>query len=121
MRFSLEQRAIKLCLRQNQFVRRDRFLWPHGMETPPVRGSREDELRNIDLICHEEIGRGAWMLLKAQFGMSREDLVVQTARLFGFGSTGQRVAERVDEAIDREIKSGRVVVGGQGQLKASEQ
>ena len=115
------KRAIKLSLTQNHFARRDLFLWPNGMETPPVRTDREDELRDIDLICHEEIGRGAGMLLKAQFGMSREDLFVQTARLFGFGSTSQRVADRIGTAIDREIKATRILMGDRGQLRAAEQ
>jgi len=103
------QRALGLCRQRNRVVTRDGFLWPKDMKEPPVRRRDNGEVRNIDLICLEEIGLAAWRLLKSQLGMNRQDLVRQTARLLGFGSTGLRVADRIEEAIELELASGRIL------------
>jgi hypothetical protein len=113
------RRAMQMRLNAEKMVLKDGFLWPVGMESPPVRRRDHDSVRDIDLICPEEIGRASYLLLKAQYGMSRDDLVTQTARLLGFNNTGQRVSARIEEVLQDSIASGHVLMNGDDKLKAN--
>ncbi|MFV2068273.1 MAG: hypothetical protein ACC645_14975 [Pirellulales bacterium] len=93
-------------------ARRGDFLWPTDMETPPLRRRDDDAIRDIDLICHEEIRRALRLLLETQFGMSRDDLTTQAARLFGFQITGSRIRDRIGQAIQALLESGEVAESG---------
>ena len=112
-------RAMALCRKRGQVELRDGFLWPKGMDRPPVRRRDEEELRDVDMISLEEIGHGACLLLKSQLGMSRQDLVTQTAHLLGFANTGARIGERVDQAIGRQIDGGAIRADSSGMLRAT--
>jgi very-short-patch-repair endonuclease len=110
------KRAMKLCQKRGDVELRDGFLWPKGMNEPPVRRRDEDELRDIDMISVEEIGQGACLLLASQLGMSRQDLITQTAHLLGFANTGARIGERVDQAIQGQIDGGAINEDSSGML-----
>ncbi|NLF29522.1 MAG: DUF3320 domain-containing protein, partial [Planctomycetes bacterium] len=105
-------RAARHAEREKKISRRGSFFWPAGMAEPPVRVRDVEGPRDVDLICPEELGRAAWLLLKAQFGMSCPDLVNQTARALGFGQTGPSIAAAVQDAVNRELESGRIVANG---------
>ncbi|MGB2822659.1 MAG: DUF3320 domain-containing protein, partial [Phycisphaerae bacterium] len=112
-------RAVDVAVSLELLAVREEFIWPAGMTQPPVRRRDEadDDIRNIDLICAEEIARAARLLLEAQFGMGRDDLIVQAARLLGFQHTGARIQERIGEVIRRELKAGRISEDAAGLLK----
>ena len=107
-------RAVESAGSRELVVARDEFLWPRGMAEPPVRcrGDADQTVRDIELICPEEIARAARLLLEVQFGMGRDDLVSQTARLLGFQHTGSRIQERIDGAITAELQAGRIAADG---------
>ena len=115
-------RAVSVAISHQLVFVREEFLWPRGMAAPPVRRRDEahEDLRNIELICGEEIARAARLLLEAQFGMSPGDLIVQTARLLGFQHTGARIQERVREVVRSEIEAGRIHEDAAGALKTGE-
>ena len=113
------RRAMQMRLNSGKMLLKDRFLWPVGMESPPVRRRDHDSVRDIDFICPEEIGRASYLLLKAQYGMSRDDLVTQTARLLGFNNTGQRVSARIEEVLQDSISHGHILMNGDDKLKAN--
>lgn len=102
-------KAAQHAERIKTIVRRGQFLWLAGMGVPCVRNRNSDGPRNIDLICAEEIGQAAWLLLKAQFGMSRQDLITQTARALGFNNTGVSIASAIETALEVELKNGRIL------------
>ncbi len=54
-----------------------------------------DDASEIELICLARIRRALRLLLETQFGMSRDDLTTQTARLFGFSVTGSRIGQAI--------------------------
>ena len=103
-------RAVGIAETRELLSLREEFVWPLGMSEPPVR--RRDELdedvRNVEWICREEIARAARLVLEAQFSMTQEDLVAQVARLLGFQHTGTRIRDRVEEVIAGEIGAGRI-------------
>jgi len=101
--------------RNKTITRKGPFLWPADMSEPPVRvrnGDSKDTPRDIDRVCPEEIGQAAWLLLKAQFGMSRQDLITQTARALGFNNTGTSIAFAIETALNIELKTGRIQDNG---------
>jgi hypothetical protein len=112
-------RCTSMCVNRKQIVQQGEFLWPKGMAEPSVRRRDDDSVRDIDLICPQEIALACRLALKAQFGMGRADLVAQAARLLGFGGAGQRVAARIEEVIASQMDAGRVVANGDGLLKAA--
>jgi len=113
-------RSVGLAEQAGRVEPRGEFLWPAGMIDPPVRrrGEAHESVREIDRICPEEIARAARLVLEAQFGMAREDLVAQAARLLGFQHTGSKIQQRVGEVVDGELAAGRIVTAGDGTLRA---
>jgi hypothetical protein len=101
-------------------VRRGAFLWPAGLDVPPVRRRGEGTPRDPKLICPEELGRAAVLTLRAQYGMSFEDLLRQTAYALGYGSLGARVEEALRRAVGVEIRDGRILVTEERLLQARE-
>lgn len=111
--------AVELAVKKGTIRRENEFLWLASMSVPPVR-RRPYDAKDMNLVSLEEIGEAAWQLLKAQYGMVYEDLVIQVARLLGFQRTGERAEARIREAINREVQEGRIVTGPDGRLEAAE-
>lgn len=102
---------VSSCIRSGGCVRRDGVLWAQGAEPETCRTLRiasEDPLskRDLDEISLVELSNGAAYVLGVQFGMPRNELVRETARLFGMQRVTSRVGERVGEAIDLAIERG---------------
>ena len=111
--------ALQVALSKGRLRQRARFLWPPEMETPPVRRREEGSAKAIDLICKEESARAARLLRAAQFGMNRQDLTTQIARVFGFSKTGARIEENVAEMLEAQIEAGRITTDPGGLLQAA--
>ena len=60
----------------------------------------EEERRNMDEIPPQEIGAGVYHILSRQISLSEEDMVRETARLFGFS----RGSSTMEESIRRGIR-----------------
>ena len=79
----------------------DGFVSLKGAGVPKVRrsvlGSAD---RKIDQIAIEEISEAIKIILKNSIGIERDDLIVGTARIFGFTNTGPKIKERINTAID---------------------
>jgi len=89
------------------------FFRPKGMKRPPVRvPAPGDEPRSIEMIASEEIQEAAIVVLRQHFGMTRDDLVRETARVLGHTRVGRIVRSRIDPAISQLIRNGgRVALG----------
>lgn len=106
-------RALAVAVERGMAVVREDFVWPAGMDDPPVRRRGDsDAARDIELICPEEIARAARLVLEAQFGMAAEDLAGQAARLLGFQHAGTKISQRVDAVVAGEVAAGRIVQEG---------
>jgi very-short-patch-repair endonuclease len=105
--------AAEYAAQQGWLEIRGDFLWPQGMERPPVRVPPPGEPpRNIEEIAIEEIAEAAHLCLEDAFSMSRDDLILQTARLLGYHRTGRKIKERVDAAIQYLIRMGMAEIDG---------
>jgi hypothetical protein len=88
------------------------FLWPvemvpadyEGFRVPGPAGAGERQPEDIPL---EEIRNAALYLLERHISAPRNELVQQTARLFGFNRTGNVVEKRMQKGIESLVKSGK--------------
>lgn len=115
----VEETAETLSLQEKIDIRCG-FLWPHGLERPAPRVSRPPELaRLMEQICLEEIGEASILLLKVAYGMRRDELIVETARLMGYRNTGANIRDRINEALSALELDNRIQVVGD-QIRALE-
>ncbi|MEG2001316.1 MAG: hypothetical protein RR053_07995, partial [Evtepia sp.] len=85
------------------------YLWVKGREVVVVRiPSKELVQRPITRICMEEIAEAMYAVASATAGMTRKDLYLATARVFGFSRTGGRITDSMEAAYDYLRSCGRI-------------
>lgn len=97
------------CLRREDVVLRGEFLWPPGMEEPPIRHRDASAPRAAELIAPEEIGAALMLVLRKEFRAREDALIDRAARLLGFSRTGSRVRECVKRSLELLLAAGRIV------------
>lgn len=93
----------------------------HGFYWPPTRargawtGFRPagDTPRPLDEVSLEEIGNAMVALCRAGMGMARDELVRETAAVFGGKRVTPAIRTRADEALAHALAAGRLVDAGQ--------
>ena len=88
-------------------------LWPsgitpdsyHGFRTP---GDDPESKRKIGEIPLVEVINATAFVLRGQVSMPAEDLMRETAKLFGFQRTGASIQARISEAIERLVEDGQI-------------
>ncbi len=97
---------------------KDEFVWKTSMTTPKVRiPAPGHKPRTINLIAKEEIGEAACLVVENAFSLTREDIIAQTARLFGFNRTGEMVRKRVGSVVTTLQQKNRLEKLPNGQLQ----
>ncbi|WP_160046299.1 DUF4011 domain-containing protein [Natrialba sp. INN-245] len=99
---NIRSRLERYCRREqhrNNLRLKNGFLWPTGTDTVYVRTNTDHANRKIDQIPPQEIAKAAYIILDEGGSMTRPDLVLETARLFGYSRTGKRIKEQIDSAI----------------------
>lgn len=97
-------------------VLRGEFVWrpdqdPDAWTT--FRGpSDKGEPRAVELAAPEEIAAAAAWVLSRSLSTTRDDLVRETARVFGIQRAGAKVTERMLVGIELLVRTGRCVVEG---------
>ena len=92
----------------SKLARHEGFLWPLNLESVAVRVNTTEESRSIDRIPTEELAKAAYIILENGLMMPREDLVLETARKFGWSRSGQKIKQRMNRAIDLLVAIGAV-------------
>ena len=102
------ERVSRLIPRNGVIVdrshRHDVFLWPAETDRERwtmfrVRGPGEDSSRNVEEIPIVELANAGAHVLRQHYSVPIDDLVRETARLFGFNRAGRKVKERVNAAM----------------------
>jgi hypothetical protein len=76
--------SIYSAVQNGVFQRRGDFLWKKGTMTVNVRVPHHGEgSRTIEEITPEEIQGGIYICVKSALSIGKEDLIKQTAKLFG--------------------------------------
>jgi len=113
------QRVIWAGQKAGSMVERNGFLWKPGQESLsvvriPVLGDPETA-RTLDDIPTEEIVVAVTEVCRAALGISRESLVSNVARVFGFGRTGSEVSAKIGAVVDELVSKG-VLRDNNGQI-----
>lgn len=87
---------------------RNSFCWLKDTESVNVRTSVPD-IRKIEYICKEELAEAMYAIVKYRFGITCDDLMVETARIFGFNRTGGKIREAMLTAMVHLVEEERVI------------
>ncbi|MBQ8613908.1 MAG: DUF3320 domain-containing protein [Ruminiclostridium sp.] len=94
----------------------DGFIWKRGIlpeKYPLCRVPAEgDEKRSMDEIHPAEISNAVRFVLKNQISMTREDLIRETAHVFGFTRMGGVIEAAANAGIDLAISRGFAKIEG---------
>ena len=60
--------------------------------------------RQIYQISINELSRGMGIVINHNIGLTKEDLIHETAKAFGFNRIGNNITERIESVIDLLIK-----------------
>ena len=64
--------------------------------------------RTIEHIAIPEIAAAMEIILVGAYGMDRSVLYTETAKIFGFERTGVKIKQRMNEAVDYLVRTGKV-------------
>ena len=78
----------------------------------PVEGRPESQ-RKIEHIPSEEIYRAMQLVAEEAIGISRENLIQETARLFGFQRSGENVHSRLEGCLEVCLEQQKMVMTGE--------
>lgn len=86
--------AIAYAKRSRQLAIKGNFLWPAGMDTPPLRiHTNGHEIRAILEIPPEEIELAIRECVKSAVGITFDDLIRETCKLFGLNATTENTMQ----------------------------
>lgn len=113
---SAVEEAVQKCMRQGNVIARGDFIWPTKLEQVPVRvpvDSIPETIRSIEYIADEEIYGAMLLILQQCIGMHPDALIVETARLFGFSKTGEKIKNRLRACLRQLGEKGGIVYTGE--------
>ncbi len=94
----------------------DGFIWKEGISPekyPLCRVPAEgDEKRPMDEIPVEEIENAVKFIISNQLSMTKEDLIRETAHLFGYNRMGGVIEASAQSGIDLAVQRGIAVIDG---------
>ncbi len=118
------ENAVRICGIKTTVSNSSVFLWADGQEPDEYHGCRihyDGQKRSMDDICAQEICEGIMIILRAQIGMSKSDLIRETAKLFGFTRIGGVIESSVNSGIDHAVKNGLIDIDDNDKITIREQ
>ncbi|MCB1506938.1 MAG: DUF3320 domain-containing protein [Hyphomicrobiaceae bacterium] len=89
-------RATEVGIQLGQIRQQGDFLWPAlTREVHPRSAAENGEMRTIDQIPAEEIASAVRTILSHAFSLETDELLSQTARVFGFQRVGADIRARI--------------------------
>ncbi|HKO57759.1 MAG TPA: DUF3320 domain-containing protein [Thermoanaerobaculia bacterium] len=106
-------RAVAAAVRAGAIARRESFLWPTNVRAvTPRRPAPGQPLRAIEHVAPEEIAEAAILVIRSSRGINDADLKRETARVFGYQRTGEKIEQTVAQVINGLVAEGRIVIRG---------
>ena len=101
--------AIAFAKRNKYLEVKGYFLWPVGMTTPPLRiHTNGHDMRSVLEIPPEEIEIAIRECVKSAIGITLDDLIRETCRLFGLNATTENTAQ-VSKIIETLVLNSALV------------
>ena len=114
--------AARRCAKAGLLEIRGEFLWPVGAGSVRVRTPnplRKESQRKPELIPPEEIREAMRQIVGYALSVPVEGLVAETARLFGFGKTGEQIRQILTAQVTQMIDEG-ILVNKEGVVSLSD-
>lgn len=116
---NIRQSLNKIARKQNRrdvVCLHDGFIWPgERPNTITLRTNTGTASRSADEIPLEELARAGHLILEAGTRMTREDLVLEIARLYGYQRTGSKIRTHINDAVDMLISEDCAKLGASGE------
>ncbi|XGI84692.1 DUF3320 domain-containing protein (plasmid) [Halorutilales archaeon Cl-col2-1] len=109
------KKAADRLSRNDKIEKNGEFLYYKDKEIE-VRERKSKRLKDIEWISEEEIEKGIRKILQNEIETSKDDLIKETSRLFGFGRTSQAVSDRISEIVD-SLHSSKKIEEENGKLR----
>jgi hypothetical protein len=97
------------------------YLWPDGVTPESYEGFRRQVSstdRPLEHVPPEEIANAMAALCRASAGMRRDELLTQTAAVFGYKRRAASVTPLLEAALQLALKRGRLTEQGSGLITA---
>ncbi len=106
--------ALSRAVRQGTIEQKGDFLWPAGLQMPPLRyrGELPAASRKFDLVSPEELALAVERVVVDAFGMEPDAIPVAAGRLIGFSRLSEENRKRLEEVISQLRDSKRLVLQG---------
>lgn len=110
VREALRQEAVSWLPVEGLAGRRSDFLVvPVDREVQPRGPLKDGSVRDIRHLSAEEIEAGVIRVVRAMVGAPKDEVIVATARAFGYARTGHHVEGRVAQVVDQMVAKKRLV------------
>jgi hypothetical protein len=108
------QKGLSFLLRNRSVSREGEFWTVHGRNIQFIRSRRNASLslRRAATIAPSEYRIGIMTIITEVVAISREDLIVETARAFGFDRTGADLREEIDRQAAALVKDRQIAEEG---------
>jgi very-short-patch-repair endonuclease len=113
--FSVVKKVAELLQRAGSGELRGQFLWPCSMGSCPVRVPLANvpiSFREIRHIPSEELQAAMTLIVQHTVGITKDTLVTECARLFGFGRTSEKVRARLHSEYSLLLGKNKIVESG---------
>jgi very-short-patch-repair endonuclease len=106
--------GLKHLSRNGSVIRTGEFWSAPGRDLSAVRGRRNvaQPLRRAAMIAPTEYQLAILTIISEAVAISRDDLVIETTRLFGFDRTGPDLRDAIRRQSDALVKMGRLHLDG---------
>ena len=84
---------MKNALRYSESVEcKGDFLWPTERKITPIRRcNRDDFYRPIEYVCLEEIVKSAFLIVRKEYRVTKQELIRHVAKLLGYDRVGDTI------------------------------
>ncbi|HPE28637.1 MAG TPA: hypothetical protein PLM10_07265, partial [Saccharofermentans sp.] len=94
-----------LAVHEQCFIKQAQFYYPKGYTTVHVRTAG---IRPIQHISGEELSEGMLMVVNNCIGVSKEKLINETIRAFGFNRRGAKINDAMNVAYNKLIRTEKI-------------
>ena len=95
----------ELTRMKNEVEVKDSFVYPKGYSSIPIRMPND---RPIQFISTEELATAMKKILNRSVGMTKEGLIEETTRVYGFLRTGAKIQAAMQDAISYLERNGSI-------------
>ena len=107
------KKTLGVLLKEGEAEKRGHFVWPKTNKfSLKVRRPDQDDsatIRKVEFIPDEELELAIKNIVRDALSISREDILTQVARVFGFDRTGHRIRRRLERILGLMIQHGTLV------------